>query len=119
MARKSTSNFHNPKSLREALDKIQEMLNGKTYSEDLWNVLVALRGPDSRDRKIKNATTAVIRTAAFPKQPCSALSVFGKDEPMLAARRKMLFRKKADLNHFREHVNDAFESLGLNLFEVN
>ena len=41
-----------PKTLREALNQIQDMLTGREYSEDLWNVLVALRGPDSRNKKI-------------------------------------------------------------------
>ncbi len=108
-----------PRNLRQALDQIQEMLTGKPYSEDLWNILVALRGPDSRNRKVKNATTAVIRSAAFPKQPCSALSIFGKDGPEMAGRRRELFRTKSDLNHFREHIFAAFSSLGLKLGETN
>ena len=107
------------KTLRGALDQIQAMLSGKPYSEDLWNVLVGLRGPDSRDRKLKSATTLVIRDAAFPTHPCSLLSFFGKDRKDLAARRKKMFAKKEDANHFREHVRDAFESLGLNLYNTN
>jgi len=104
-----------PTNLREALDAIQEMLADSRYSEDLWNVLVALRGPDSRNRRLKYATTAIIRSVAFPKRPCSALSVFGTDSPKLARRRKKMFRSKADANHFREHVRDAFSSLDLEL----
>lgn len=104
-----------PKNLRQALDYIQEMLDGKSYSMDLWNVLTALRGPDSRDRKIKYATTALIRSAAFPKRPCEDLSVFGDDAPHLAQRRRDI----RDLNHFREHVKDAFDSLGLDWEGVN
>lgn len=104
-----------PKNLRQALDQIQEMLDGQKYSMDLWNVLTALRGPDSRDRKIKYATTALIRSAAFPKRPCEDLSVFGDDAPHLVERR----REMQDLNHFREHVKDAFDSLDLKWGEVN
>lgn len=108
-----------PKNLREALDTIQDMLSGKKYSEDLWNVLVALRGPDSRNRKVKSATTAVIRSMAFPKQPCSALSIFGSDSKEMASRRKKLFKNREDHTHFREHVRDAFQSLELELYDVN
>ena len=108
-----------PKNLRQALDVIQEMLDRKKYSADLWDILVALRGPDSRDRSIKYATTAVIRQAAFPKRPCEDRSVFGHDSPEYAERRRDLFHNRSDHNHFREHVRDAFIALGLNLEESN
>jgi len=108
-----------PRTLRAALDEIQDMLDGKSYSGELWDVLTALRGPDSRNRKIKYATTAVIRSAAFPKRPCEERSVFGKDSAKLAKRRKSLFETKVDNNHFREHVRDAFAALGLKLGGVN
>jgi hypothetical protein len=109
-----------PKTLRQALDQIQDMLDGTAYSADLWDVLVALRGPDSRDRKIKNATTVLIRSAAFPKQPCLERSIFARnDTPELAGRRQKMFEGKQDFNHFREHVAAAFESLGLQVGGVN
>ena len=38
-----------PATLRGALDLI-DMLLRTEYGADLWNVLTALRGPDSRDR---------------------------------------------------------------------
>lgn|ERR1019366_2406285 len=107
------------KTLRGALNQIQDMLSGKPYSEDLWNVLTGLRGPDSRDRKLKSATTVVIRDAAFPKHPCSLLSFFGRDRKDLVARRKKMYAKREDANHFREHVKDAFESLNLDLYDTN
>jgi hypothetical protein len=95
------------------------MLSGKKYSMDLWNVLVALRGPDSRNRKIKYATTTLIRSTAFPKRPCEDLSVFGSDSLLLAKRRRDLFTQWQDSNHFREHIQDAFDSLGLDIGGVN
>jgi hypothetical protein len=108
-----------PRTLRGALDQIQSMLSGRSYSEDLWNVLTALRGPDSRDRSVKYATTTIIRSAAFPKQPCSALSVYGTDSKKLARRRAGVWRDGIDTNHFREHTEDAFDALGLDLYEMN
>lgn len=104
-----------PRTLRQALDFIQEMLSDRSYSLELWNVLTALRGPDSRNRKIKYATTALIRSAAFPKRPCEDLSVFGVDSPALAERRREIH----DLNHFQEHAKDAFDALGLKWGEAN
>jgi len=106
------------RELRTALNRIQDMLDGKSYSAELWDILVALRGPDSRNRKIKNATTALIRLTAFPKRPCLERSVFAdSDSPELARRRQVLLRHEA--NHFREHVRDAFAALGLKLEEPN
>lgn len=108
-----------PTNLREALSQIENMLSGKKYSAALWDVLVALRGPDSRNRRIKNATTTIIRSAAFPSRPCEERSIFGEDAENLCRRRRSLFANREDNNHFREHVRDAFEALGLKLFEVN
>ena len=82
-------------------------------------LLVALRGPDSRNRKLKNAATAIIRSAAFPSRPCEERSVFGRDSEKFVKRRQILFRKRKDQNHFREHVADAFAALGLSLYEQN
>ena len=108
-----------PRTLRAALNQIQEMLDGKSYSAELWDVLTALRGPDSRDRKVKYATTAVIRQAAFPKRPCEDRSVFGTDSAEYAERRREMFAAREGHNHFREHVADAFTALGLKLEESN
>ena len=36
-----------PKTLRQALNQIQDMLDGQSYSADLWDVIVALRGPEA------------------------------------------------------------------------
>jgi len=108
-----------PKTLRGALDSIQKMLDGQPYSLELWNVLTALRGPDSRNTRIKYATTAVIRQAAFPKKPTDASSVFCSDSLLRATRRQEMFHNREDLNHFREHVRDAFAALGLQIGGVN
>lgn len=108
-----------PKTLRQALDTIQDMLDGQPYSADLWDVLVALRGPDSRNRKLKYATTALIRSAAFPKRPCEERSIFGDDSTQLACRRHQMMSRRQDFNHFREHVRDAFAALGLQVGGVN
>jgi hypothetical protein len=108
-----------PKNLRQALNQISDMLSDRRYSEDLWSILTALRGPDSRNKKLKYATTAVIRQAAFPKKPSALLSVYSTDSEKLAKRRVELFTNRADFNHFREHVQDAFNALGLSLDEVN
>ena len=82
-------------------------------------MLTALRGPDSRNRALKYATTCVIRKAAFPDEPTEGMSVFKTDRPEYAERRKEMFRDREDTNHFREHVSDAFTALDLFIDESN
>jgi len=107
-----------PESLRDCLDVI-EMLLRSEFGHDLWNVLVALRGPDTRDRGLKYATTCVIRQHAFPGRPTEGLSVFKDDCKVYAKRRSEMFETREGLNHFREHIGDAFDSLDLKIGEVN
>ncbi len=90
------------------------------YGADLWAVLTALRGPDSRDNEVKYATTAVIRDAAFPKRETVNGSVFRKDTQASAAKRRVVFNSPYwDSRHFRGHVEDAFSALGLELLKFN
>ena len=107
-----------PADLRGALDLIDTLLRAE-YGHDLWNILTALRGPDSRNRGIKYATTCVIRNAAFPGRPTNGLSVFKDDCPLYAKRRERLFDEHEESNHFREHIQDAFDSLGMTIDKVN
>ena len=52
-------------SVRGVLDMVVSVLNGPVRSRagQLWDVLTALRGPDSDDYKLKDLTTATIRHA--------------------------------------------------------
>ncbi len=108
-----------PKTLRGALSQIERMLTKKSYSADLWDILSAIRGPDSRDKRLKHATTTVIRSAAFPSRPCEERSFYSEDSRKKALIRQELFKNKEDFNHFRQHCQAAFDALGLSLFEEN
>ena len=109
-----------PKTLRGALNQIQTMLTKQPYSADLFDILSAVRGPDSRNSRLKMATTCIIRTAAFPKKPCQYRSFYAKkDTARNVVLRKKMFKNRENHPHFREHVLAAFEALGLNLFEEN
>jgi hypothetical protein len=108
-----------PKTLRGALQQIERMLDKQPYSADLWDILSAVRGPDSRKWGIKDATTTIIRSAAFPSHPCEERSFYGEDSAEKAETRKRLFKKKQDHRHFRTHVFDAFAALQLSLYELN
>ena len=108
-----------PKTLRGALNQIERMLRGRPYSGDLWDIMSCVRGPDSRNKRIKHATTTIIRSAAFPSRPCEERSFYGNDSRERAETRKKLFKNKEDFNHFRQHCKDAFDALDLRLFEEN
>ena len=54
-------------AVREVLQQIDELLaEGGTNAQQLWDVLVALRGPDDKDADTKRASTERIRAIAFP-----------------------------------------------------
>jgi len=108
-----------PKTLRGALNQIERMLRGRPYSGDLWDIMSCVRGPDSRNKRIKHATTTIIRSAAFPSRPCEERSFYGEDSAKRAEIRKRLFKNKEDFNHFRQHCEAAFDALDLRLFEEN
>lgn len=67
-----------PKTVNEMLEIIDTFLS--TTNSDtaghLWNILAALRGPDSNNLSIKKATTTGIRRTAFPKTAKFAESVY-------------------------------------------
>jgi len=108
-----------PKTLRGALDHIQHLLTKQPYSADLWDILSAIRGPDSRNKTLKHATTTVIRSVAFPSRPCEERSFYSDDSEKKSEIRKRLFKNKEDFNHFRQHCEAAFDALDLKLFEEN
>jgi hypothetical protein len=71
-------------------------------SRALWDVLSALRGPDSNDVAVKARTTEVIRTRAFP---CTALTRCGPADfappgnPLLVDTSGLSY-----FDHFRMHA---------------
>ena len=108
-----------PVSLRGALRQIERMLTKQSYSADLWDILSAIRGPDSRNKTLKHATTTVIRSVAFPSRPCEERSFYSDDSEKKSEIRKRLFKNKEDFNHYRQHISAAFDALDLSLFEEN
>lgn len=109
-----------PKNLRQALDIIEELLSEHDYSSPLWDVLTALRGPDSGDDSVKYATTCVIRTAAFPSHPYGSNgSLYFSDDATKVKKRIDLLAHNGDSAHFRRHLREAFDALDLKLREEN
>ena len=111
--------LNTPRTLRGALRFVESMLTKQSYSADLWDILSAIRGPDSRNKRLKHATTTVIRSAAFPSRPCEERSFYSEDSAEKAEIRTRLFKNKEDFNHFRQHCEAAFDALDLKLFEEN
>lgn len=58
-----------PKTARQVLDAIDAYMvdSGVKDSGQLWDVLTALRGPDSQSFGLKHDITCPIRRAAFPR----------------------------------------------------
>ena len=100
-----------PDTLKEMLALIELGLDSG-YGASLWEVLTALRGPDSGDSTAKLATTAVIRKAAFPSEP-NVGAVYGEDTEHYLAYRTRLWADDDCNWHFTSHAQRAFRALGL------
>lgn len=107
------------KKVRKMLDRIDAFLAkpGKE-SEELWDILTALRGPDDQDNVVKEATTAVIRWQAFPRtaRVRTVPAVFNGDTESFADSRN---RWSASSFHFWRHAGFAFAALGLKWSKIN
>lgn len=105
--------------LRKMLDLIDEVLAQDTAkAEALWNVLCAMRGPDSGVGDLKERTTVVVRTTAFPRTAKIARDSYGCCNGAQFGASQAVFRiKKADdlskQGHFLRHVRLAADALGL------
>jgi hypothetical protein len=113
--------------LRKILDQIDEYLatGEERASQELWEVLSALRGPDvAPDNNItKDATTSVLRAAAFPRTAELSHSEGGRVCASMANDSIYRAKNRADMwyhgDHFNNHVRRAFFVLGLNWNTVN
>lgn len=105
--------------LRKLLDQIDNYLS--TEEEDdsraLWAILSALRGPDDYDDvRYKDATTSVLRAAAFPKTALVSSSVGGRVCASMVnddAYRATFRGRLALRSHFITHAMGAFRALEL------
>ena len=106
---------------RKMLDQIDTFLARPATAEpgELWDVLTALRGPDSDNEMVKEYTTCPIRRAAFPKLVSLDIDDFA---PGPSCRRPGMgtmeegYQKQDNYSHFGIHANGAARVLGLLLF---
>lgn len=118
MAVKKKTRKRRQPTLRSVLNDIEKVLSRHDQlSQDVWDVLSALRGPDTEGSMAKGLTVS-IRRAAFPK-----LAAYADDQD--AAIAGSIFADwgasadfELDLNriesgHFRQHIRSATRALKL------
>lgn len=102
-----------------------ETKDANKYSRNyVWDILSALRGPDSNDYILKSATTCVIRSYAGVPERNSQAIVHVDTEDAAEVRRSVdagthKHYGSAPSHHFILHAKKAFEALGLKWNEVN
>lgn len=116
------------KTCRQMLDEISAFLSNPDVKDlekhRLWDVLSALRGPDSYNEDYKNASTCLIRYHALGNVLNNFTWVVKKDLPQLVKLRKEMsvaLTAANDTNdiHFIVHNIDAFRALGLKWDKLN
>jgi len=110
--------------LRKSLKTLDELLSRK-YGCLLFDVLSALRGPDSDNNDVKKAATGLIRGKAFPRVLSKSddndlgLVVTHEDNEDLVNVRRDLENNREESRHFLNHAHLAFKHLGLSWYTVN
>lgn len=104
------------KSTQKALKYLDAILaKGGEDARDLWDVLSALRGPDSQDDVLKDTVTCPIRRAAFPKTTKRLIAGDIQIGPVFASyngRTKEYDAKAASAGtHFAYHAREAWRAL--------
>ena len=102
---------------REMLDWIDDFLVSHSLeAAELWDVLTALRGPDSGELGNKLRTTVPIRVAAFPRTAAMPGEFNG------GARSRAIFEGSPQdfvwpdndsIEHFDYHIRQAAHALGM------
>lgn len=109
--------------LREMLDVIDLYLSIGHHSSTLWDVLTALRGPDSGDEGLKETTTEVIRSVAFPLVKAEGATPANFSNLDASLLRKAINTLKqedtAKSSHFDCHVLWAAQALSQTLTKEN
>jgi hypothetical protein len=109
---------------RQVLDIIEDHLLSANIieREELWNILTALRGPDEEEMQPqKEYTTAVIRSAAFPRLARSKglvatrFAAPGSTLGPLRTRPCDCGCGSSNLGHFDDHIRRAAYALGLDV----
>lgn len=108
-----------PKTMKQVLAVIDKFgADTKVKSEEkrkLWDVLSALRGPDSNsESSLKGSLTCVIREHAVPRL-AEKYAMLLLDNQGLCSERRFIYPS----THFTTHALKAFDALGLHWGKVN
>lgn len=118
-----------PKTAKEFLSLLRNYFNDRQIDDiehrKLWLVLSALRGPD--DKKLegfKACTTAVIRHKIFGYQSVlrSRIDIYEDQHSFMQDRMELSHIDPMSMeisSHFKQHMFDAFEALGMSVTNVN
>jgi hypothetical protein len=110
-------------AVKEVLQPVVDFLNDESQLErvraELWDILSALRGPDSGNVQLKEQTTERIRYAIGLKGPekfgnSEQIGVAGKiliSTNPLPEQEKAFFVAKAESEHFAHHVAEAIKAI--------
>lgn len=86
---------------------------GNYESKVLWDILTALRGPDSGDSELKWNTTAIIRAYTLPIL-ATGNAMVNKEQRINETLSKIMNYDKIDAqNHFKNHIRDAIHAIPL------
>lgn len=98
----------------EALEMLEEFFSRDDVSPNehaaLWDILTALRGPDSGDVELKHQTTVYIRRQAFPKLLQMPFADLEPDQPEMPFADLRLLSARVP-SHFFSHIRFAREAL--------
>lgn len=110
-------------SVRQVLDQIDRYLAvGDANTNQLWDVLSALRGPDDGGYNDKQHFTIPIRRAAFPRTAKRVNEAIIWMGPSFARKSDVFNPEQMDvidrmmdspISHFYSHVQKAAKALGL------
>jgi len=100
-------------NVRKALNQIENvLLKNNADSQDLWNILSALRGPDTEEQGLKSYTIEV-RRHAFPK--LTTLYTVHKTNKIPASFGWWTFnsdlRPVYSRDHFHNHIRTAQKAI--------
>lgn len=107
---------------KKILKQVVTFINKHKDGSELYNILTALRGPDSEDYSLKSCTTAVLRRAiGLPGEGASIGYDSYEDTQEFVEQRKhhRAVEDETKEGHFLQHVRLGFASAGLKLNAVN
>lgn len=102
--------------VRRVLDQIEAVLMDPDHGKQLWDVLTALRGPDTKpftqeSYELKLRTTAIIRSRAFPRVARNLSTFPHKFAHFSHCTNERIVARTDDPQHFVQHAIAAERAL--------